>query len=80
MQKLKERWRLVENKNAKKNDVHHLYQNHGLDWWINFTLHDLSTYKSKRFRFSLKTKDVEKAKKRRDKILKEIKIKYGATY
>lgn len=79
MQRLKERmWVLMENKNIKNNDAHHIYKNSGC-YWINFTFHNIPRHQSKRFRFSLKTKDFEVAKKRRDKILNEIRIKYGTT-
>lgn len=77
MQKIETQWVLTKSKNKKEKETHHLYQNSSNCWWISFTLYNRVTCQSKRFRFSLKTSDLEKAKKRRDNILKDIQEKYG---
>ena len=52
------------------NENHHLWNNRGI-WWCHVTIHK-SDATSERMRFSLKTKDVEKARERRDRIFKKI--------
>ena len=47
---------------------HHLWSNHGY-WWFHATFH-LSNGTAERVRFSLKTRDSETARVRRDKILR----------
>ena len=52
------------------NENHHLWNNRGM-WWCHVTVHK-SDSTSERMRFSLKTKDVEKARERRDRIFLKI--------
>ena len=51
----------------KDNPNHHISKN-GSRWWINITVH-LPDYTGYRPRFSLKTRDVHEARRRRDEIL-----------
>jgi hypothetical protein len=53
-----------------ENENHHLWNNRGM-WWCHVTVHK-SDSTSERMRFSLKTKDVEKARERRDRIFLKI--------
>lgn len=46
---------------------HHLWNNNGT-WWCHFTLH-LPDYTSQRVRISLKTKDIQTARHKRDLLL-----------
>ena len=46
---------------------HHLWNNNGT-WWCHFTLH-LPDYTSQRVRISLKTKDIQTARHKRDILL-----------
>ena len=48
------------------NPNHHLWNNRGV-WWCHVTVHKPDT-RAERLRFSLKTRDIEKARARRDKI------------
>lgn len=52
------------------NPNHHLWNNQGV-WWCHLTVHKADAT-SERLRFSLKTRDVELAKKRRDRIFNDI--------
>ena len=52
---------------TKNNPNHHLWLNNGT-WWCDFTLKS-STGRSRRVRKSLKTADLEKARRSRDNIL-----------
>ncbi|MFT5466938.1 MAG: hypothetical protein ACI8UO_002040 [Verrucomicrobiales bacterium] len=52
------------------NPNHHLWNNRGT-WWCHFTLHK-PDYTTERVRISLKTQDLENARKRRDKLLTAI--------
>jgi len=52
------------------NENHHLWNNRGI-WWCHVTIHKPDAT-SERMRFSLKTKDLEKARERRDRIFKKI--------
>ena len=54
---------------------HHLWNNRGV-WWCHLTVHK-SDATAERLRFSLKTRDVEKARKRRDNIFKDIEKHYA---
>lgn len=49
------------------NPNHHLWNNNGT-WWVHFTLRS-STGAKKRHRISLKTPDLESARRKRDRIL-----------
>ncbi|MDF1658487.1 MAG: hypothetical protein P1U58_12805 [Verrucomicrobiales bacterium] len=49
------------------NPNHHLWNNRGT-WWCHFTIHR-PDYTSERVRVSLKTRDVELARARRDELL-----------
>lgn len=51
------------------NENHHLWSNRGV-WWIVLTFSDEKT--SIRIRHSLRTKDVEKARARRDRVMRAI--------
>ena len=48
------------------NEDHHLWNNRGT-WWCHFTLHR-PDYTSERIRVSLRTKDIEEARIRRDEL------------
>jgi len=52
------------------NPNHHLWNNRGI-WWCHLTVHK-SDATAERLRFSLKTREVEKARERRDRIFREI--------
>ena len=52
------------------NENHHLWNNRGI-WWCHVTVHK-SDATSERMRFSLKTRDVLKARERRDRIFQKI--------
>ncbi len=56
--------------NNKDNINHHIMLNRGT-WWCNVTVRTDSVT-SERIRFSLKTKDVDKARTRRDRVFKGI--------
>lgn len=43
---------------------HHLWNNNGT-WWLHYTLH-LADYTKRRVRESLRTRDLEEARRRRD--------------
>lgn len=49
---------------------HHLWNNRGT-WWAHFTVHR-DDYTAERVRVSLRTRDVEEARQRRDEILSSI--------
>jgi hypothetical protein len=53
-----------------ENPNHHLWNNRGT-WWAHFTLHR-DDYTAERVRISLRTRDVEEARQRRDEILSSI--------
>lgn len=57
----------------KGNENHHLYKN-GLVWWCKATLWFVDKT-SERVCFNLKTKDVEKARERRDDVFADIEKK-----
>ncbi|MEM6915838.1 MAG: hypothetical protein AAF491_04655 [Verrucomicrobiota bacterium] len=50
------------------NPNHHLWNNRGT-WWCHYTIHR-PDYTSERIRVSLKTRELERARQRRDEILK----------
>jgi hypothetical protein len=52
------------------NENHHLWNNRGV-WWCHLTIHQ-SDGTAKRMRFSLKTRDLEKARTRRDRIFHQL--------
>ena len=52
------------------NANHHLWNNRGI-WWCHVTIHK-SDATSERMRFSLKTRDIDKARERRDRIFAKI--------
>ncbi|MBL9152014.1 MAG: hypothetical protein JNK37_06005 [Verrucomicrobiales bacterium] len=52
------------------NPNHHLWNNRGT-WWCHFTLHK-PDYTAERIRVSLKTRDLELARRRRDTLLAAI--------
>ncbi len=49
---------------------HHLWNNHGI-WWFHATVH-LPDYTSRRIRFSLRTRKLGEAKRRRDELLERV--------
>lgn len=53
-----------------KNPNHHLWNNRGV-WWCHVTVHKKDAT-AERLRFSLKTRDIEKARERRDRIFASI--------
>jgi hypothetical protein len=57
------------------NPNHHLWNNRGV-WWCHLTVHKADAT-TERVRFSLKTRDLEKARERRDRILRDISRHYG---
>ena len=57
------------------NPNHHLWNNRGV-WWCHVTVHKPDST-AERLRFSLKTRDIEKARSRRDKILASIQKHFG---
>lgn len=57
------------------NPNHHLWNNNGT-WWCNVTLKNAEGMKI-RHRFSLETNDLEKARRRRDGILDDLRAKSG---
>ncbi len=61
-------------KTMGKNRNHHIWIN-GEIWWCNITIHH-GDGTSERRRFSLKTKDVEVARRRRDNIFRDIQRYY----
>ena len=54
---------------------HHLWNNRGV-WWCHVTVHKPDST-AERLRFSLKTRDIEKARARRDKIFASIQQHFG---
>ncbi len=54
----------------EENLNHHLWNNRGV-WWCHLTVHKADAT-SERLRFSLKTRDLESARNRRDKIFRDI--------
>lgn len=52
------------------NTNHHLWNNRGV-WWCHLTIHQTDAT-VQRMRFSLKTKDLDKARERRDRIFRKI--------
>ncbi|TAE92895.1 MAG: hypothetical protein EAZ81_01655 [Verrucomicrobia bacterium] len=52
------------------NENHHLWSNRGV-WWCHLTIHQ-SDGTAKRMRFSLKTRELEKARLRRDRIFQQL--------
>lgn len=57
-----------------RNPDHHLWNNHGT-WWCYFTLR--SAAGSKRHRISLRTPDIESARRKRDRILADLQAHSG---
>lgn len=53
-----------------QNPDHHLYNNNGV-WWIHYTSYPTAST-SKRIRRSLKTRDLELARERRDAFLAQL--------
>ena len=53
---------------AEENPDHHLWNNRGT-WWCHFTLHR-PDYTAERVRVSLRTREVEEARLRRDELLR----------
>lgn len=53
-----------------ENPNHHLWNNRGV-WWCHLTVHKADST-SERMRFSLKTRDIEQARQRRDNIFSDI--------
>jgi hypothetical protein len=47
---------------------HHLWNNHGT-WWVHYTVHP-TPHTKRRVRMSLRTRDVRRARKRRDVLLR----------
>ncbi len=63
------RVRLSVRVNAE-NPNHHLWNNRGT-WWCHFTLHK-PNYTTERIRLSLKTRSLEEARRKRDRLLGSI--------
>ena len=57
-------------RSTPSNSNHHLWNNNGT-WWCHFTLRD-ATGRTRRIRLSLKTTDMEKARRKRDQVLAAI--------
>ncbi len=58
-----------------ENPNHHLWNNRGV-WWCHVTVHR-SDATAERLRFSLKTRDIEKARTLRDRIFNDIQERFG---
>ncbi len=58
-----------------ENPNHHLWNNRGV-WWCHVTVHR-SDATAERLRFSLKTRDIEKARTLRDRIFMDIQDRFG---
>lgn len=56
----------ISSRNTGENEDHHLWNNRGT-WWCHFTLHR-PDYTSERIRVSLRTKDIDEARSRRDEL------------
>jgi len=54
----------------RKNPNHHLWNNNG-KWWCHLTVHK-PDYTSERKRLPLHTRDVSKARQRRDKLIAQL--------
>jgi hypothetical protein len=54
----------------QENPNHHLWNNRGV-WWCHLTVHKPDAT-AERLRFSLKTRDVDQARERRDRIFRQI--------
>jgi hypothetical protein len=54
----------------EENPNHHLWNNRGV-WWCHLTVHKPDAT-AERLRFSLKTRDVDQARERRDRIFRQI--------
>ena len=52
------------------NPLHHLWNNHGV-WWIHYTIL-INGVRQRRMRLSLRTRDVEVARERRDRLFAEL--------
>ena len=52
------------------NPNHHLWNNRGT-WWCHFTVHR-PDFTAERYRVSLKTREVDRARERRDELLEAI--------
>ncbi len=60
-----------------ENPNHHLWNNRGV-WWCHVTVHKPDAT-AERLRFSLKTRDVDKARSLRDRIFSDIQRRFGIT-
>jgi hypothetical protein len=60
---------------ASGNDNHHIWNNNGI-WWCHFTLRE-GHGRTRRIRKSLKTRDQEKAREKRDRILDSLRNASG---
>ncbi len=56
---------------------HHLWRN-GRLWWIAFTVH-LPNWTKERVRISLRTDDLDEARRRRDRVLRDYPRERGCT-
>ncbi len=54
----------------EQNPNHHLWNNRGT-WWCHFTLHQ-PDYTTERVRISLKTRSLDEARRKRDRLLDSI--------
>ncbi len=59
------------------NANHHLWNNRGV-WWCHVTVHKPDAT-AERLRFSLKTRDIKKARTIRDRIFQDIQKHFGIT-
>jgi hypothetical protein len=57
------------------NPNHHLWNNNGI-WYVHYTVHP-TPYTKSRVRESLKTKDVDEARQRRDDILGQLDVSFA---
>ena len=58
-----------------ENQNHHLWNNRGV-WWCHVTVHKPDAT-AERLRFSLRTRDIEKARTLRDRIFADIQRHFG---
>lgn len=69
-------WTIISRPTDRKKQNHHIWQNRGI-WWIVFSLYNKDTNKTYRHRQSLRTRDEQVARRRRDIVLAALVNKYG---
>lgn len=69
-------WIVISRYADRKKPNHNLWQNREI-WWIVFSLYNKDTHKTYRHRQSLRTRDEDVARRRRDSVLAALVNKYG---